>query len=136
MLKSKVRDFSSVCARVRSVTTFLQPVRNTRCVFLTPYFILQRRSARSVTRQWSLKNNEREKAVAKIDELYKQLQTHIGHTVQYSLNSSNKTIGKMIRLSFEPSKRWIEVWVEAKPFPIRIFSDQLIRCVDRHTEGE
>lgn len=69
--------------------------------------------------------------LVKPEDLYTQ---HIGHTVIYY--SGGLKQGKVLRVTYREDVNAYSLWLEATPFPIQIFHDQLKDCQCKHEKKE
>ncbi len=70
----------------------------------------------------------RETKIQKRMSLMGILRKHVGHTIRF--HSNGEKTGKILRMNEDASLVAMKIWVEAKPFPIVIFDDQILGCDD------
>lgn len=67
----------------------------------------------------------------KIQEMVNTFETHVGHTIGYMDGDlDNLSWGKLERISVEDIGGYLSIvlWLEAKPFPRKIYFNQVKEC--------
>lgn len=69
--------------------------------------------------------------------LQKHLQfvnSHVGHTITYGY--ANPQTGKVLRANIREDIEAVRVYLEGRPFPIQIYSDEITACECQGTATE
>lgn len=59
---------------------------------------------------------------------FEAVKEHVGHRVQYYGNGHSDNVGKIMRVTLREDIEGVALWLENKPFPLLIFSDQIRLC--------